>query len=163
MVPVDANVGRVLARAFAGARLRPAEAQRLADVVAVPSAGEEGGLAGLALMDLGATVCLARRPRCVACPLGAVGACAWRSSTADGEDPAEGSASVSRRQARFEGSDRQGRGRLLKAACDGPVAPSDAAAVAGWPGDPKRAERVAAALVAEGLLARQPDGRLALP
>ena len=38
-----------------------------------------------------------------------------------GPDPAVGSADVSVRQARFEGSDRQARGRLMKALSAGPV------------------------------------------
>src|SRR5690606_21919064 len=51
----------------------------------------------------------------------------------------------------FEGSDRQGRGRLVDALRRGPVAEADLAAVMGWPDDPERAARVAATLVADGL------------
>ncbi|HTW98938.1 MAG TPA: hypothetical protein VMD59_09185 [Acidimicrobiales bacterium] len=43
------------------------------------------------------------------------------------------------------------------------MAPSDVAAAAGWPGDPARAARVAAGLVAEGLLGVGRDGSLRLP
>ena len=39
-------------------------------------------------------------------------------------------------QSRFEGSDRQGRGRLVEALRRGPVAPPTLAAVMGWPDDP---------------------------
>ncbi len=56
----------------------------------------------LALMDLGATVCTARAPACRACPLRR--RCATRGEL-DGE--------VRARQARFEGSFRQRRGRVL--------------------------------------------------
>ena len=48
---------------------------------------------------------------------------------AGGPDPAVGSAGVSTRQARFEGSDRQARGRLMKALSAGPVSRSDVASV----------------------------------
>ena len=72
---------------------------------------------GQALMDLGATVCLARIPRCDVCPL------------------AEGCPSRGRRyeplrkQSRFEGSFRQRRARALRAVAAG-AQPDDREAVA---------------------------------
>jgi A/G-specific adenine glycosylase len=77
-------------------------------------------------------------------------------------DPAVGSAGVGGRQSRFEGSDRQGRGRLVDALRLAPV-PLDALAVAaGWPDDATRARRAAETLVADGL-AVIVDDTLALP
>ena len=73
-------------------------------------------------------------------------------------DPADGSAGVSGGQSRFEGSDRQGRGRLVEALRSGTVASDDLAAAMGWPDDAARAERVAATLVADGLATRADDG-----
>jgi A/G-specific adenine glycosylase len=104
-----------------------------------------------AILDLGATVCTARRPHCEACPCS--GSCAWRRS---GQvlDPAAGRA----RQPRFEGSDRQGRGRLLDALRAGPVAHDGVAAACGWPDDPDRARRVAGGLVTDGLAALGAEG-----
>lgn len=61
-----------------------------------------GGAAAQAVMDLGATVCLARVPRCEACPLSS--ACPSRGSR---DEPV-------RRQSRFEGSFRQRRAALLR-------------------------------------------------
>ena len=61
------------------------------------------GVAGQALMDLGATICLARIPRCDACPLSA--GCPSRGTR---EGPA-------RKQSRFEGSFRQRRAATLRA------------------------------------------------
>ncbi len=61
-----------------------------------------GGRAAQALMDLGATICLARIPRCDSCPLAA--ACPSR-GTRD---------SPLRRQSRFEGSFRQRRAAALR-------------------------------------------------
>ena len=81
VLPVDVNVRRVLARTGRGF----------------------GPGAAAALMDLGATVCLARVPRCGACPL-ATG-CPSRGSRFEPE----------RRQGPFEGSFRQRRSRALRA------------------------------------------------
>jgi len=63
---------------------------------------------GQALMDLGATICLARVPRCGACPLAAE--CPSRGS---GYEPL-------RRQGRFEGSFRQRRAGVLRAVAERP-------------------------------------------
>jgi len=166
--PVDTNIGRVLARAIAGRQLSSGEAQRLADSL-LPADARSWSLA---LMDLGAVLCRPRGPQCVSCPIGGAGRCVWRPPDPDaraeggaaaGTDPARGSAGASGRQGRFEGSDRQGRGRLLRGACDGPIPPGQLAVVAGWQTDPGRAERVAAGLVAEGLAVRDERGRFRLP
>ena len=104
------------------------------------------------MLDLGATVCRARNPTCGSCPV-ATG-CVWRGQ---GDDPAVGSAGVSGRQATFEGSDRQGRGRLVAALAESPVTAVRLAETMGWPDDPERAARVASRLVADGLAVT--DGR----
>jgi A/G-specific adenine glycosylase len=75
--------------------------------------------AGEALMDLGATVCLARIPRCGICPLAA--SC-----------PSRGRRYAPlRKQSRFDGSFRQRRARTLTlvAAAERPLAELDAEAV----------------------------------
>jgi A/G-specific adenine glycosylase len=154
---VDTNVGRVLARAAFGRRLRPGEVQSLADTL-VPAGSARAW--NLALMDFGSLVCSSRQPACGTCPVRAADACAWRAGHAGDPDPALGSARVTSRQSRFEGSDRQGRGRLVRAACAGAIAPDDVARAAGWPSQAARAQRVAAALVAEGILGRGPSGEL---
>ena len=86
VLPVDANVRRILDRTgatFSGASLQ-------------------------ALFDLGATVCLARIPRCDACPLA-------------GECPSRGLRfEPARRQGPLEGSFRQRRARTLRLVADGP-------------------------------------------
>ena len=64
-----------------------------------------------------------------------------------------GSSPTARPQSTFAGSDRQGRGRLLDALRHGGVRRSGLAGACGWPEDPARAERVAAAVVAEGFAA----------
>ena len=72
---------------------------------------------GQALMDLGATVCLARIPRCGACPLAE--ACPSRGRRYE----------PLRKQSRYEGSFRQRRAAALKAVLAG-EAPDDHEAVA---------------------------------
>jgi A/G-specific adenine glycosylase len=84
-----------------------------------------------ALFDLGATICLARIPRCGECPLAEL--CPSRGRRYE----------PLRKQSRFEGSFRQRRANALRAVAAG-VAPHDDDAVA--------------ALVRDGLLA--PDGSL---
>ncbi|HZM31288.1 MAG TPA: A/G-specific adenine glycosylase [Acidimicrobiales bacterium] len=148
---VDTNVGRVLAR-WEGRRLGAAEAQARADALVPAGRSWEWNQA---LMELGATVCLRRRPDCASCPVRSD--CAWFASGLGAPDPADGSAGVSTAQPAWEGSDRQGRGRLVAALCAGPVPVADVPVVLGWPDDPARAERVVVGMVADGLAARDGD------
>jgi A/G-specific adenine glycosylase len=145
---VEGNTARVLAR-IAGRPLGHAEAQSLADEL-VPS-----GLSwawNQAMIDLGATVCLRRAPRCGECPVSSH--CRWQG----GPDPA----APAHRQSTFAGSDRQGRGRLVDAMRLAPVNIDRIPEAAGWPDDPARAHRVADTLIADGL-AIEVDGELTLP
>jgi A/G-specific adenine glycosylase len=155
---VDTNAVRVLARAVAGAPLSVREATAIGDRL-VPV--RESWEFNQAMFDLGATVCTAARPDCARCPL--CRQCAWRratttaSSTAPADDPWRASPTA-RRQSTFAGSDRQGRGRLLHALRQGEVRRKELAEASGWPDDPARAERVAAALVTEGFAAWSGSG-----
>ncbi len=153
---VDTNVGRILAR-WTGRRLAPAEAQRIADEL-VP-AGQSWAW-NQAMMDLGAQVCTKRCPGCGRCP--AQPWCAWAgevvgSAPSGQPDPAERSAGVSGRQAPFEGSDRQARGRLLAALSAGPLPTEQAAAAMGLEHDDARAQRLVAELITEGLVSAAGD------
>ncbi|MGA0813288.1 MAG: A/G-specific adenine glycosylase [Ilumatobacteraceae bacterium] len=145
---LDTNVGRLLAR-LAGERLRPAAAQSMADDL-VPKG--DAWIWNQVVMDFGATVCTARTPRCDGCPVNKQ--CVWAGST-ERADPAQGSAGVSGKQARFEGSDRQARGRLLAALVDGPILAVAVAVV--MDRDSAVADRLLADLVAEGLCRRVDD------
>jgi A/G-specific adenine glycosylase len=104
------------------------------------------------MIDLGATVCLRRTPKCGECPVAIH--CRWHCSP----DPA----APANKQSTFVGSDRQGRGRLVDAMRVGPVDVDHIPDAAGWPDDPARAHRVAATLIADGL-AIELDGVLTLP
>jgi A/G-specific adenine glycosylase len=95
VLPVDTNVARVLER----------------------TGGAFGPAAAAALMDLGATVCLARVPRCGVCPLAS--ACPSRGMRFD----------PVRKQARFEGSFRQRRAETLRLVAAGHADGLDAEAL----------------------------------
>ena len=137
---VDTNIARVLAR-LKGERLTPKRAQVAADELLAEGTA---WLWNQAFMDLGATVCRPV-PSCDECPWFEF--CAWRG---EGDDPAVGSAGVSVPQGRFEGSDRQARGRLIKALGNGTVKVKDVAKVMDRP--QVVAERLVKALEAEGLV-----------
>ena len=154
---VDTNIARVLAR-VAGHRLTARRAQATADDWL--ERGESWAW-NQSLMELGATVCTARSWACASCPLAFT--CAWHGAGHPEPDPAVGSAGVSGGQSRFDGSDRQGRGRLVGALRLGPVEAADLAAVTGWPGDPDRARRVADTLVRDHLAWRDGAGIYRLP
>jgi A/G-specific adenine glycosylase len=154
---VDTNAARFLARAVAGRRLTAREAQTLADRQ-VPAG--EGWAWNQAVLDLGAAICVKRSPRCDGCPIRT--SCGWYVAGRSLPDPADGTAGTSGRQSTFEGSDRQGRGRLVQALRTGPVELARVADVVGWSDDPERAQRIADGLVVDGL-AEYVDGQLALP
>jgi A/G-specific adenine glycosylase len=150
---LDVNVVRALSRLLG----RPAT-QPDADALARSAASLPGGAWtwNQAVMELGARACRPR-PRCDLCPVAA--RCGWRAAGPDAPDPWV----RARPQSRFQGSDRQGRGRLVDALRRAAVAEADLATVMGWPADPDRAARVAATLVPDGLAARDESGTWRLP
>lgn len=143
---VDTNAGRFVSRAVAGEMLTPSAAQATADAAVPPGWGWTWGQA---VFDLGARICTKRSPRCGECPI--AGQCVWRLAGNPRPDPIQGSAGISAPQSRFDGSDRQGRGRLVSALRSGEVADGDLASVMGWPDDQTRAARVAQTLLGDGL------------
>lgn len=142
VAPIDTNIGRVLAR-LAGESLAPSDARARADAL-VPSS--DPWLWNQGLMELGALVCTKRAPDCARCPVASQ--CAWRG---EGTDPATGSAAVSAPQSRFEGSDRQLRGRLVDAVRVSDLPVTELTSILGTD-DPQRAERTLDGLVRDGLL-----------
>lgn len=153
---VDTNTRRVLARAIDGrAQPGPPSKRDLAAMTAIlPESAAEAAIVDAAAMELGAIVCTARTPRCGICPV--AHACAWRAAGY----PDTGD--TRRRQARYEGSDRQARGAVLKVLRDAVAhaAPIDEV-VADWP-DPLQRDRAIDSLVADGLVEAS-DGELRLP
>jgi len=153
---VDTNTRRVLARAIAG-RAQPAPPSRR-DLTLMesllPVGVSESAVFNAAAMELGATVCTARSPRCELCPL--ADACAWlaagRPDTGDER----------RRQATYEGSDRQARGAVLRLLRDrSPEAVPLVAVLPEWP-DARQRDRAIDSLIADGLAEADGEG-LSLP
>lgn len=139
---VDVNAARVLSR-WVGRPLNRRQLQALADLLV---ADVDPWCWTQCLFDLGATAC-ATRPLCDRCPVASE--CDFHGQ---GVDPSRTSFGRSRPQARFEGSDRQARGRLLAAARVGGFPREAAGRLVGWPEDEARATRVLESLVADGLL-----------
>jgi A/G-specific adenine glycosylase len=152
---VDTNVRRVVARAVHGLAdaSTPSATRDHADVAALLPRAETAPKFSVALMELGATVCTARTPRCGLCPLDQ---CAWRHA---GYPPAQG---PSRRVQAYAGTDRQVRGRLLDVlrANDSPV--TRAQLDVAWLTDCGQRDRALDSLLADGLVTQTVDGRFAL-
>lgn len=158
---VDVNVRRVVARAVHGRRHPGNPARRdLAETQALFPVDEDGSPApetpvfSAALMELGALVCTAREARCHICPLEPT--CEWvRAGRPAHEGPA-------RRVQKFEGTDRQARGRLLDVLRDthGPV--ERAALDLAWERDPGQRARALDSLLVDGLIEVTDDGLFAL-
>jgi A/G-specific adenine glycosylase len=152
---VDTNVRRVVARAVhgladAGA---PSATRDHADVSALLPKDSTAPEFSAALMELGATVCVARTPRCGLCPLDI---CAWRRA---GYPPAQG---PSRRIQTYAGTDRQVRGRLLDIlrANDSPVTRAELDVA--WLSDTAQRDRALFSLLDDGLVTQTADGRFGL-
>lgn len=148
---VDTNTRRVIARVVHGraAAGMPAPAD-LADMAALlPVDPEPAAVFNAAAMELGAVVCTARTPDCAACPVASW--CEWRGAGYPDNAP-----SKRPRQAKFEGSDRQARGRIMALLRDssGPVPVESALAAAreGVAADAKQPRRAYDSLIADGLV-----------
>lgn len=153
---VDTNVARVLARAVHGrAHAGPsvAEADRASVESLLPSEPARAALFSVAVMELGALVCTAAAPACTVCPIRLD--CAWQRAGAPAYEGPR------RRPQRFEGTDRQVRGRLLDVlrGTQDPVGIDDFDLV--WVDDVQRG-RALDSLVVDGLVEQLADGRFVL-
>ncbi|MGH3764968.1 MAG: A/G-specific adenine glycosylase [Pseudonocardiaceae bacterium] len=152
---VDTNVRRVVARAVHGMAGSgpPSTVRDLSDVDRMLPEAQPARFCA-ALMELGAVVCTASRPRCADCPV--AGECAWVRA---GRPPAT---TPARPAQRFAGTDRQVRGLLLdvlRAAPD-PVPRAHLDAV--WR-DATQRDRCLGSLLVDGLVEQTHDDRFALP
>ncbi len=143
---VDTNVARVLAR-VSNKVMSKREVQSLADEIVPEGLGWEWNQV---LMDFGATVCSARVPKCASCSINDY--CGWRKL--GGDDPAPATAGTSKPQSRFEGSDRQARGKLMKALIAGAVRSTDAPIVMGLAEQQERSGVIIQSLLNDGLIAQ---------
>lgn len=155
-VVLDVNVRRVLARATE-AKAQPAAHltadERAAADLLWPSAAARSARWSAAVMELGALVCTARQPRCDACPIS--GECSWL-------DAGSPSAPAPRRQAAYEGSDRQARGRVMACLRNSRASVPPEQVHALWH-DADQLQRAVDSLIADGLVERLRSGRLRLP
>jgi A/G-specific adenine glycosylase len=140
---VDTNVRRVIERWDGRQRKAVALAERARECMPPGRAAAFNQ----AMMELGATVCTPRRPRCDDCPVGE--GCATREAGGVSAQPRRRGAE------RFETTDRWARGRVV-------------AALLGrepWPRSltGERLERTLAGLERDGLVVRAADGSVRLP
>jgi A/G-specific adenine glycosylase len=126
---VDTNAGRVARRLGRGAPQELLPAGRGADW-------------NQAVMELGATICMARRARCGECPVEA-----WCASAGSVDAAPRGPV---RERVRFEDTNRFVRGRVVAALAAGEALPRDIA--------PDRLARALAGLESEGLVRRTATG-----
>ena len=154
---LDTNVRRVLARLVSGVELPPVAAtageKRLAEGL-LPEDEADAATWSIALMELGALVCTAARPRCDACPV------------ADAVRVAGGGLPGVRRPA-AQGADLGGHGPPVprppaRRRSATPRAPCPRRRLdQAWDDEPQR-DRCLASLLTDGLLVQVPEG-YALP
>ena len=149
---VDTNIRRVIARAVHGHADQgpPATARDLADMAALLPTPDVSPEFNAGMMELGAIVCTARNPSCEACPLHE--ACAWRAA---GYPLSDGPRR--RPQAKYEGSDRQARGAVLKVLRERTGAVSRASLAAVWP-EKIQLDRAILTLLDDGLVVAHGTG-----
>ncbi len=156
-VVLDTNVRRVHARVLDGTALPTPSvtgAERSRAEALLPEDPARAAAWAVGVMELGALVCTAGDARCDACPVEDL--CSWRAA---GRPAYQG---PPRRTQRYDGTDRQCRGRLLAVlrTATGPVRRSSLDAA--W-ADPVQRGRCLDALLADGLLVRTAADVYALP
>ena len=135
---VDTNLRRVLSR-WHGESLNGTALARAAEV----ALGEPAGDWNQAMMDLGATLCVPKSPRCSVCPVKD-----WCSGPAAYSPPVG--------QGRFEGSARQLRGAIVRTLVRHAASIEDIVQQTGFPA--VEAESALSDLMAEGLVEQTQTG-----
>lgn len=172
---VDTNVRRVYARAVLGrplarpqkaelawvAELLPGAAPDSADAAdstpAADASTSDAAVFSAGLMELGALICTSTNPACDTCPL--LDDCAWGAAGC----PAPTEEELARRKVqKFEGTDRQVRGKIMKVLRDADAPVPQSAIDVVWPDDAQRS-RALYSLLEDGLAAQDADGRFRLP
>nr|BFF23029.1 A/G-specific adenine glycosylase [Glycomyces mayteni] len=151
---VDTNVRRVVARL--GGRADAGNATTRADLAAtaslLPEDAPTAARVSLALMELGALVCTARKTECGTCPV--TDACGF-----SGRELPEG---PSRKRQRYKGTNRHVRGEIMALLrdADGPV---DRARIDAVWHDERMVNEAVAQLIEDGLIGTDEAGRFELP
>ena len=155
---VDTNVRRVFARVVNGAaQATPSLTRAEMDLATalLPEDAHDARTWAVAVMEVGALVCLARSPRCPDCPVSDL--CAWQLASRPAyQGPA-------RRSQSWHGTDRQCRGAILAVlrATTEPVRTGELDAA--WSTDDAQRDRCLDSLVTDGLVEPLSDDRFRLP
>ncbi len=154
---VDINVRRVISRAWLG-QAHPASSlsavERAFAQSLIPKNPQRAPMWAAASMELGALICTARNPECHQCPIRR--SCAWFTS---GQPD---NANKPRAQAKYEGSDRQERGRILRKLRSS-YNPIPIEEIIQSAKDERQCERALESLRQEELIIDVPRGRVSLP
>jgi A/G-specific adenine glycosylase len=156
-VVLDTNVRRVQARVLDGRQFPPAQTtagERRRCEAVLPDDPETAATWSVAAMELGALVCTAATPRCLACPV--QDQCLWRRA---GHPAYDG---PPRRAQTYARTDRQCRGRILALLRDSNDAVDVSALDSVWD-EPAQLRRSLASLLDDGLVVQRDGDRLALP
>ena len=155
---VDTNVRRVLARVVTGTAAAAPSLTRAEMNLATALLPQDPPTArswNVAIMELGAVVCVARSPRCQLCPV--LDLCAWQRANRPAYD------GPVRRSQSWHGTDRQCRGAILALlrATTEPVSAGELRSA--WSGDDTQRGRCLKSLVDDGLVEPLASSRFRLP
>ena len=156
-IVLDTNIRRVIARAVTGQALplpHVTTAERLLAEDLTPRSAKASAIWNAAIMELGALICTARAPKCEQCPL--ADQCRWLA-----DDRPEYTGTV-RKQAKFEGSDRQARGAIMSVLREAQSTVPKSAIEKSW-SDALQLERALASLIDDGMVEQLPRKRYGLP
>jgi A/G-specific adenine glycosylase len=152
---VDTNVRRVLNRVVRGVNDAGPATPRdllLMDTLLPPDPPTAARFSA-AVMELGALVCTAAKPKCPECPVRSH--CGWLLA-------GQPASAVRRRPQAWHGTDRQVRGRILALLREADEPLEALVLASAWP-EPDQWRRCLDSLVADGLAEQIPDGRITLP
>lgn len=152
VVALDTNIRRVAARVLFGLEPDEIAPARLRDAAQAWLDTADPGTWNQAVMDVGATLCRPRSPRCDRCPLSE--ACRFRGSGREGR-------SSSKRQPAFEGSFRQVRGAIVRELIRSGALTSQELGMT-MDADHARVNAAIEAMANEGMVERSADGRIRL-
>lgn len=154
---VDTNIRRVIARYHLGLAGQgpPQEKYDLEVMTKLLPSQETSPVFNAGMMELGALICTARNPQCEECPI--KDNCAWRISgypaTNQKKKPV---------QKKYEGSDRQARGAIMKKLRESPHPVTKAELIPLW-NDTTQLERAMMGLLGDGLIELVGDDIFQLP
>lgn len=155
-VVLDTNIRRVIGRVWHGEeKPKPtiSNVERTFATSLVPNTNKSASLWSAAVMEFGAVVCTARNPGCNSCIVKT--SCAWRLSGFPSSD-------IPVRSQKFEGTDRQVRGRIMKILKESNT-PVSRTTFDDTSKNKKQIARAVDSLIADGLIETTRSGKFRLP